>query len=263
MEPYSYAPIQPKELLMCRFVTNGDQLSAESKTFPAELSPPYNALSYTWALTDEGPIMNWDIHTDGRRLPALASSYPFDEALRSNGSLLDGTWWWIDSIRIDQANREERGAHVRRMKHIYHDAHAVVVWLGERSDDSADAPAFVDFLVELDAHKPSNEDLRMTLHQRVYRDKWNALRHFFLRKWRTRVWTIQEFAIPEEVTFWYGTTIIRRDATFAALAMADRSNAPRFKDSIAFRHWFNRRRAWLLMTMRGSLTKTSISPSWL
>jgi hypothetical protein len=57
------------------------------------------------------------------------------------------------------------------MKHIYRDAHKVVVWLGERSDDSASAPDFIDFLVDLNEAKRSNEDLRTTLDQEVYCDK--------------------------------------------------------------------------------------------
>jgi hypothetical protein len=37
--------------------------------------------------------MDWDIQIGGHQLPALASLRPFVDALRSNGNLLDGTWW--------------------------------------------------------------------------------------------------------------------------------------------------------------------------
>jgi hypothetical protein len=121
-----------------------------------------------------------------------------------------------------------------------------VVWLGEQTDDSADAPDFIHFLSRVNDAKHSTETLRTILLQDQYRDKWAALTAFFLRKWWTRVWTIQEFVIPVNVKFWYGSRCLTRDAIFAALCMGDRCNAPGFKDSIAFHHAFNRRRAWLL-----------------
>jgi hypothetical protein len=244
---YTYTPIDHDHLRMIRFVEDGDHLSAVLETFPAKASyPKYTALSYTWALTAEGPVYDWSIHIGQLRLPALASLYPLVEALRSNGTLLDGTWWWIDSICVDQSNLEERGAHVRRMKEIYQDADKVVVWLGEETDDSVDAPDFIDFLGKLNDANHSNDTLRTILLQDQYRDKWATLTAFFLRKWWTRVWTIQEFVIPENVIFWYGLRPLTRDKIFAALCMGDRCNAPGFKDTIAFHHAFNRRRAWLL-----------------
>jgi hypothetical protein len=36
------------------------------------------------------------------------------------------------------------------MKHIYRDAHKVVVWLGDRSDDSASEPDFMDHGLDVD-----------------------------------------------------------------------------------------------------------------
>lgn len=246
MEHYSYVPIQPDELRVCRFVDDGEHLSAELRTFPASASPPYNALSYTWALADEGPLLDWDLRIGERQLPALASLRPFVEALRSGGSLLEGTWWWIDSICVDQSNLSERSAHVQRMDHIYWDAHEVVVWLGEQTDDSADAPDFINLLVMMNASPRTKENLRTTLRQDIYVDKWKALRQFFLRKWWTRVWTIQEFTIPERVTFWYGARQLQRTAIFKALSVARLCNVRVFKDSTAFYNAWNRRRAFML-----------------
>jgi hypothetical protein len=176
---YSYTPIEHNQLRMVRFVGDGDQLSAVLETFPRDgTHPKYYALSYTWALNAEGPMHNWSIHINERQLPALTSLKPFIEALRTSGTLLDGTWWWIDSICVDQSNLDERSSHVRRMKSIYQDADNVVVWLGQQTDDSADAPDFIHFLSRVNDAKHSTEALRTILLQDQYRDKWAALTAF-------------------------------------------------------------------------------------
>jgi hypothetical protein len=243
---YVYNPIQPDQLRLCQFVHDGDHLIAALETFPADgPHPPYSALSYTWGLS---PHMgeSWPLQIGQRHLPVLPSLWPFVQALRIKGHLLDGTWWWIDSICIDQTNIEERGQHVRRMKHTYQNAHRVVVWLGEQSEDSDSALDFIGLLNEINDAKYSKEILHEILHQDEYRGRWIAFRNFFLREWWNRVSTIQEFAIPSNIPFWCGQRHISRDAIFAALTVADRCSAPKFKDTIAFHHSFNRRRVWLL-----------------
>lgn len=244
--PYTYEQIQPNQLRLCQFVEDEGQLVAVLKIYPADgPHPPYSALSYTWSLTSP-TSKTWSLQIAQRHLPVLPSLWPFLQALRAKGSLLDGTWWWIDSICIDQTNLQERGQHVRRMKHTYKNAHRVVVWLGEQSEDSNSALDFIGLLNEMNDAKHSKERLLGELHQDEYRDRWVAFRQFFLRKWWTRVWTIQEFAIPSKISFWCGQRRISRDTIFAALTVADRCNAPNFKGTIAFHHAFNRRRVWLL-----------------
>jgi hypothetical protein len=132
------------------------------------------------------------------------------------------------------------------MKHNYQNAHKVIVWLGEQSDDSICALNFIDFLNEMNEANHSNEDLTLILLRDQYRKMWVALNKFFLRKWWTRIWTIQEFVIPSDVTFWCGLRHLSRDTIVSALIIADRCNAPGFKDKTAFHHAWNRRRAWLL-----------------
>ncbi|KAF9698450.1 hypothetical protein EKO04_003823 [Ascochyta lentis] len=243
---YAYDPIQPDQLRLCQFVQDGDYLVAIFKCFPADgPHPPYSALSYTWGLSSH-MAESWPLQIGQRYLPVLPSLWPFVQALRLREHLLDGTWWWIDSICIDQTNLQERSQHVRRMKHTYQNAHKVVVWLGEQSEDSDSALDFIGLLDEMNNAKYSRESLHKILHQDEYCDRWIAFRNFFMRKWWTRVWTIQEFAIPSNILFWCGQRYISRDAIFAALGVADRCSAPNFKETIAFHHAFNRRRVWLL-----------------
>ncbi|KAF1850140.1 uncharacterized protein K460DRAFT_422571 [Cucurbitaria berberidis CBS 394.84] len=234
---YSYESIQPGQFRMCRFVQDGDCLSAVLETFSVDgQNPQYNALSYTWGLDQRGPTTSWAIQIGEQYLSAL----------RSRGTLLDGTWWWIDSICIDQKNVHERDEHVRRMKTTYQKAQKVIVWLGEQSDDSECALDFICLLDEMSRARHSNEDVRMSLQKDQYHAQWIALQRFFLRKWWTRIWTIQEFVIPSAITFWCGPRHISIDAIYAALTEADICSSNRFKGTIAFHHAWNRIRAWLL-----------------
>ncbi|USP80387.1 hypothetical protein yc1106_07661 [Curvularia clavata] len=244
---YSYDPVQPDELRMCRFVEDNDHVCAVLKIFPASASYlRYTALSYTWGKHHPESDRQWNLKIGEKYLPALDSLRSFVQALRSKGTLLDGTWWWIDSICIDQANIHERGEHVRRMKDIYRRAHNTIVWLGEQSDDSDRALDFVCSLNKLSRAGHSDEEMRVLLQEEDQQLDWIALRNFFLRKWWTRVWTIQEFVIPSSVSFLCGIRNVSRTAVCAALWVADRCNTTGFKDSIAFHHAWNRRRAWLL-----------------
>ncbi|KAB2104040.1 hypothetical protein AG0111_0g7222 [Alternaria gaisen] len=248
--PYTYDAIHDGQLRLLRFVQDGEFLSAIMKPFPGDGTHPFTALSYTWGL---GSNDSWPLHIGNQQLSVLGSLAPLVQALRAKGALLDGTWWWIDSICIDQANLDERRMHVRHIKRIYRDAQKVVVWLGSQSDDSDCAQDFIHFLNGINTAKLTTQALRDILLENQYEMSWVAFTNFFLRKWWTRIWTIQEFVIPTNISFWCGPRQLTRDSIFAALAVADRCNAPHFKDSVAFSHAFHRRRAWLLYeSVRGS-----------
>ena len=254
--PYSYEAIQPHQIRLCRFLKDADSLSATLEKFPADGPyPQYNALSYTWGLNTENPSTSRAVQFGEKRLPVLDSLQSFFQALRSRGTLLDGTWWWIDSICIDQKCIRERSEQVAWMKQIYQNAHQVVVWLGEQSDDSDCALNFILFLDDWNRETYTaeyalmierKENMRKILQKDQYQTHWTALRNFFLRRWWGRVWTTQEFVIPSSAAFWCGPRQISGEAIFAALTVVNRCDTTGFKDTIAFHHAWNLRRAWLL-----------------
>jgi hypothetical protein len=244
---YSYDSIRPDQMRLCRFVKDGDYLSAVLETFSTtEPHPRYTALSYAWSLDQHSAKISWVIRIGEQYLPALDSLRPFVQTLRSGGSLLDGTWWWIDSICIDQKNNKEKAEHVRRMQYLYRDAHNVIVWLGEQSEDSDCAINFIHLLEETNRAGISTAAIRTMFQEDRYQERWTALKTFFLRRWWTRVWTVQESVIPSSISFWCGLRQVSRDSMFTALYVADRCNSAQFKRSIAFHHAWNRSRAWLL-----------------
>ncbi|KAK6206173.1 hypothetical protein QIS74_13592 [Colletotrichum tabaci] len=192
----------------------------------------------------------------GRRLPILGSVHSFTQALRSKGILLDGTWWWIDSICIDQQNLEERNQQVRLMQQIYRRAQRAIVWLGEKSHDSDEAIEFIRLLDRVNLQGHSDAGIRPVLDRyRNHHTQWAALKNFFLRKWWTRIWTIQEFVIPHSVSMWCGTQSISRTVVCRALWTANKCPWSGFKESIGFRYGFNRRRLWMLYKISNKLNK--------
>jgi Heterokaryon incompatibility protein (HET) len=244
---YTYDPVGPDQFRLCRFHQNGDSLAAELRVFPIDKPlPEYIALSYTWDLSAPDPNNNWAIQIGDRHLPVLDSLKPFFQALRSQDSMPDQAWWWIDSICIDQADILERSEHVRRMKQIYQNAHNTVVWLGEQSEDSDTALDFIDVLHKMSQASESDEDMSMFLRMEHHHPKWIALRNFFCRKWWTRVWTVQEFVVPTSLSFWCGIRTVSQTTVADALLVADRCNTTGFKDTNAFHLAWNRRRTLLI-----------------
>jgi hypothetical protein len=243
---YVYTPCRSNQFRLCRFVLDDDRLSATLETFPVDgPHPTYSALSYTWGNAD-GVNKSWAIRIGDAQLSTLGSLRSFFHSLRLRGTLLDGTWWWIDSICIDQSNTNERDEHVRRMGDTYQNAHSVVIWLGEESDDSDCAIEFLYHLAKIHRSKQNHGNLRKIFSETEYDAKWAALKSFFLRRWWSRMWTVQESVIPSDIIFWCGTRQIDRSILFSALVVIDSCNTAGFQDSLAFRHIWNRRRAWLL-----------------
>jgi hypothetical protein len=239
--------IQLNQLRLLRFIQDGDYTSATFETFSIEESlPPYYALSYTWASDKKGLAKSWALRIECRQLPVLDSLKPFVEVLRNKGMLMNGSWWWIDSLCIDQTRLEERAQQVQLMQHIYHRAYQVVIWLREESIDSDLAVDFIKSLDKISRKKYNLKEIRTMLQTEQHYPQWKALTNFLARKWWSRIWTVQEFVIPLSVSFWCGTRNVGRTAVCRGLEMADQCTSVGIKETNAFRYGFNRRRAWEL-----------------
>ncbi|AEO59653.1 hypothetical protein MYCTH_2308117 [Thermothelomyces thermophilus ATCC 42464] len=242
---YTYNPIQPNQIRLVKFVQDGDHICAVLETFSFEEPlPVYRSISYTWASDGGRPQKNFKIEIDKRQLPVLNTLQPFFQALRSRNMLFDGKWWWIDSICIDQANLEERAQQVGHMDVIYRQAESVIAWLGEASSDSELAIDFIKLLDKTSRRKLSVAELRATLQQDHYRTHWKALTNFLSRRWWSRIWSVQEFVLAPSVTFWCGMRNVSRVAVCRSIGIADKCTSTGIKETLAFTHANNRRRAW-------------------
>ncbi|KAI8718592.1 HET domain-containing protein [Fusarium sp. LHS14.1] len=164
--PYTFKPIRHNQIRLLKFVQGKSSISAVLEAFSVEQSlPPYHALTYTWASETADPTKSSMLEIDNRMFPVLDSLWPFFETLRSKSMLLDGRWWWIDSICINQADFEERRHQVQLMHLIYRQAEQVIVWLGEPSSDSGLAMNFVRFLDKTTRRKLSVAEVRAMLQE--------------------------------------------------------------------------------------------------
>jgi hypothetical protein len=53
---------------------------------------------------------------------------------------------WVDAICINQQDLAERRAQVKRMRSIYEDSTATIVWLGKEADESRKATKLLHIL---------------------------------------------------------------------------------------------------------------------
>ncbi|KAJ2992241.1 hypothetical protein NUW58_g2233 [Xylaria curta] len=241
---YSYEPIQHNQIRLLKFLEDENPTSATFKTFSLEEPlPSYYALSYSWTCDNAVHTKGW-LRIKYEGLLVLASLQPFFQVLRSKNILLDGRWWWIDSLCIDLDNLEERAYQVRLMHHIYRQADQVIFWLGDESSDSNLAIDFIKFLDKVSRQKYSVGEIRMMLQKDEYYPKWTALINFLSRKWWSRIWTVQEFVIPTSASFWCGMQNVGRTAVCRSLSIADKCPSVGVKETVNFRYGFNRRRAW-------------------
>ncbi|KFA56469.1 hypothetical protein S40293_01046 [Stachybotrys chartarum IBT 40293] len=250
---YSYEPIQGDQVRLVKFNHHSDCISAVFKTFPLEgIAPPYRALSYSWR--SESPTTDATerchvLQTEKGQLRVLDTVHAFFRVLLSKGAGLDDTWWWIDSICINLADVEERSQQVQLMGQIYRNAHAVIIWLGAESDHTDRAVDFIQLLnktVRQQTHRPGPKEIRRIFQQHHYQPHWAALTSFFQRRWWSRTWTLQEYAISADTSFWWGSRSVSRFAVEGALIGADQCTSVAFKGTPAFRHGFSRRRVQIL-----------------
>ena len=112
------------------------------------------------------------------------------------------SWWWVDSICIDQSSDTEKDTQVKAMHKIYAAAQNTIIWLGPQSHDSDLA---IDFLREMQAQRRQMDDAQIA----IFRDqenahKWQAVENLLARPWWKRVWTLQELIVSTQATFYCG-----------------------------------------------------------
>lgn len=106
-----------------------------------EEAPAYEALSYTWAYQDGDRSACRQILVDG--LPMLITRN-CESALRRVRLPSEPRVVWVDAICIDQRNVEEVNQQVGMMGDIYRKTQQTLIWLGESTEGSKDAFAWLE-----------------------------------------------------------------------------------------------------------------------
>ena len=119
-------------------------------------------------------------------------------------------YYWIDALCIDQLNDRERNEQVIIMDKIFQRATAVDVWIGKAYPDTHKINDIVHDLVSLQEQGEkwpvhptwtTGEDLLLP-------SDWETLVQIFSRRWFHRLWTLQEFALANEVNIHCGNVTI-------------------------------------------------------
>lgn len=144
-------------------------------------NPEYEALSYAWGSQNE---KIGTVSLEGKPFPV---THNLEVALRHLRLKEDPRTLWVDALSINQIDHEEKSLQVQQMKSIFQLATAVVIWLGEESDDSNLA---MDLIADI--HKVGADNFKTSLEDAR---SWESLRKFYRRSWFSRVWVIQEIAV--------------------------------------------------------------------
>ena len=86
--------------------------------------PPYVAVSYVWG---NPPSCSKSINLNGHKFNVLDSLYPFLRLAPNLPGFSADTWWWIDSICINQEVENEKSSQMEIMGTIYQRARKTVV----------------------------------------------------------------------------------------------------------------------------------------
>jgi len=119
------------------------------------------------------------------------------------------THLWVDAICINQKDLDERAAQVKIMGQIYSNSNGVMVWLGKSLPKTKRAVELMQQLSQIPEEKfgfmkrcklSRKEDYENLGIEFVSLDDWRIVRSFMERDWFKRVWTVQEYCIPQFVT---------------------------------------------------------------
>ncbi|KAJ4386755.1 hypothetical protein N0V93_009653 [Gnomoniopsis smithogilvyi] len=187
-------------------------LSLKHFSLQQEECPRFTTLSYVWG---EYKLHSETVTVNGCTCSILESIYPILSLICDHKALQRETWFWIDYLCINQNDQAERASQVALMGRLYRLAFRTIVWLGEPSPDTDGAMVTLGQIVSF--QEQPTEEARDLLHTSITPAQWNALSQWMDRPWWTRVWTLQEFLIPNRLVFHYGDESITKHTWASAI----------------------------------------------
>lgn len=192
-----------------------DDAPIECKTKRALLEdePEYEALSYVWG--DPTNLGIVEVLVEGKMVPVTSNLHAALRRLR----LADRTrTLWIDQLCIDQHNPNEKSHQVRLMREIYSSCRTCILWMGEVPDDIpvADAKAVLDIIDYMAASYEARESGGVPPSEVLARDpEFRGPSRAMAAvigddesrpevSWWTRIWTVQEAALPPRLDLLWG-----------------------------------------------------------
>ncbi|CAG8957591.1 hypothetical protein HYFRA_00010457 [Hymenoscyphus fraxineus] len=160
-------------------------------------APKYEALSYTWGNSQ----LHSSIQLDNSPFHVTQNLGTALENLRGGEVRI----LWIDAICINQKDDKERSDQVSKMRTIYAQASAVVVWLGNHSQHSTLA---FSLLHEMDAKLNDKWHMERILGSTKNLNALQGLSKVLSREYWWRIWVIQEVHFAPQITIHCGDSSI-------------------------------------------------------
>lgn len=220
---FRYEPIRrDREIRLLKFrpgATNpAGILFCEMEHTLLDHRPNYQALSYSWRAAAEsgGYRTNASIICNRQRL-ALTGGL-LDALRRFAVHTHETTWFWVDSLCINQSDNDEKARQIELMKDIYRDARLTVIWLGDARDNSNSiqlAFDFLRFIYQSLGHLRERSEFEYAIPRLVHTGQLSlqvsmgALSSLLSREWFGRVWVLQEAVISSEAVVHCGQSYVR------------------------------------------------------
>jgi hypothetical protein len=254
-----YGPLKATEFRLASLWAVSDPghpLHLSLETFADDKHPEYECTSYSWGGEDGDSSLcrplfigdYWDV------LMQTKNCWSMLRFLRPHNY---ARMIWVDAVCINQANTEERGAQVAKMRKIYESCSRVVVYLGE---DLVVESAQYPRSLPLDEFKSgeSNAFIFPVGHQLHKKDY--SLEDIVSRRYFGRIWVIQELIVSERALIRIGTTNFRADSRIIrSIPLTNVKKTVQFNTDLGHP---NRTSRSILRTAQGRLT-TGQTFSWL
>jgi len=164
--------------------------------------------------------MNWSIVIDDQVLLITQNVYDLLHVLLRpeefvgplTSSDLHGSWWWIDSICINQKDLSDRASQVRIMGEIYKSSRMTIAYTGPAHDDSDWAMKWIE---RTGTQKEASE--RLPIGSTEASRMMAAFHKFHARPWFSRAWILQEWILPTIVIVLTGSTCLDSEALETAI----------------------------------------------
>ena len=152
----------------------------------------FEAVSYCW----ESEVREREIVIDQEVLEVPKNLEALLQRIRRLPDTKSGMRFWIDALCINQIDVHEKNHQVKLMQSIYTKAFAVVIWLGEGTEDGAKA---IDFVSSISHCAPGQTEEAWGENEMAC-FPWLALIDFFLLAYWRRLWIIQELALNHHMS---------------------------------------------------------------
>ncbi|KAK8217149.1 hypothetical protein M8818_001401 [Zalaria obscura] len=162
---------------------------------------PYTALSYSWGPVDRAGGERYIKIFTGDDVYHIAIRSNLESALYQLRHTDKTTFFWIDALCNNQANKREKSLQIPLMGQIYANAKDVCVWLGVEEANSNEAIQLIKDCCE-------RGQVECFVYDESRTRAWAALSSLMRRSWFGRRWILQEIVFARQASLHCGSANI-------------------------------------------------------